>query len=222
MAARAYDELVPAVDRVWNDAIASIRRDLHGWLHDLARDGDQWLPALFEFGFGSVPGDRDAGSVPDEVVLPGGFLLRGAVDLIEEHRATKVLRVTDHKTGRKPDRIDKVMIGGGAVLQPVLYAMAVEAALGRPVSQGRLFYCSSAGSYYSHAIPLNDTTRAAGLEVLQVIDRAIESGFLAATPTEDACGRCDFRPVCGPDVFRRVSRKPQDKIADLLALRSRP
>ena len=114
------------------------------------------------------------------------------------------------------------MIGGGAVLQPVLYAMAVEAALGRPVSQGRLFYCSFAGSYYSHAIPLNDTTRAAGLEVLQVIDRAVESGFLAATPTEDACSRCDFRPVCGPDVFRRVSRKPQDKIADLLALRSRP
>ena len=222
VAARAYDELAPAVDRVWNDAIASIRRDLHGWLHVLARDGDEWLPALFEFGFGSVPGERDAGSVPDEVVLPGGFLLRGAVDLIEEHRATKMLRVTDHKTGRKPDRIDKVMIGGGAVLQPVLYAMAVEAALGRPVSQGRLFYCSSAGSYYSHAIPLNDTTRAAGLEVLQVIDRAVESGFLAATPTEDACSRCDFRPVCGPDVFRRVSRKPQDKIADLLALRSRP
>ena len=113
VAARAYDELAPAVDRVWNDAIASIRRDLHGWLHVLARDGDEWLPALFEFGFGSVPGERDAGSVPDEVVLPGGFLLRGAVDLIEEHRATKVLRVTDHKTGRKPDRIDKVMIGGG-------------------------------------------------------------------------------------------------------------
>ena len=222
VAARAHDDLAPAVDRVWNDAIASIVRDLHGWLRDLARDGDEWLPALFEFGFGFVPGERDAGSVPDEVTLPGGFHLRGAVDLIEEHRATKVLRVTDHKTGRKPDRIDKVTIGGGAVLQPVLYAMAVEAALGRPVSQGRLFYCSSAGGYYSHAIPLNDATRAAGLEVLQVIDRAIESGFLAATPAEDACGRCEFRPVCGPDVFRRVSRKPQDRSADLRALRSRP
>jgi CRISPR/Cas system-associated exonuclease Cas4 (RecB family) len=100
--------------------------------------------------------------------------------------------------------------------------MAVEAALARPVSHGRLFYCTAAGSYYPHPIPLNDMTRAAGLEVLQVIDRAIESGFLAATPTEDACGRCDFRPVCGPDVFRRVSRKPRDRIADLLALRSRP
>ena len=39
VAARAYDELAPAVDRVWNDAIASIRRDLHGWLHVLARMG---------------------------------------------------------------------------------------------------------------------------------------------------------------------------------------
>ena len=66
--------------------------------------------------------------------MPGGFQLRGAIDLIEEHRQTKVLRVTDHKTGRKPDRIEKVIIGGGAVLQPVLYAMAIEAALEQPVS----------------------------------------------------------------------------------------
>ena len=220
--ARAYDELAPAVDRVWKDEIASIRRDLHGWLDHLARDGGEWQPEYFEFAFGSVPGERDALSVRDEVTLPGGIRLRGAVDLIEEHRTTKVLRVTDHKTGRTPDRIDKMIVGGGAVLQPVLYAMAVEAALGRSVSHGRLFYCTAAGSYYPHEISLNDRTRAAGLEVLQVIDRAVESGFLAATPTAQACGRCDFRPVCGPDVFRRVSRKPQDKIADLLALRGRP
>jgi ATP-dependent helicase/DNAse subunit B len=222
VAARAYDELAPAVDRVWNDEIASIRRDLHGWLQCLARDGEEWLPEYFEFGFGSVPGERDASSVHDEVTLPGGFKLRGAIDLIEEHRAKKVLRVTDHKTGRKPDKIEKVIVGGGGVLQPVLYAMAVEAALGRPVSHGRLFYCTSAGSYVEHPIPLNDTTRAAAFEVLEVIDRAVASGFLAATPTEEACGRCDYRPVCGPDMFRRTRRKPQDRIADLIALRSRP
>ena len=56
----------------------------------------------------------------------------------------------------------------------------------------------------------------------EVIDRAIESGFLVAAPTEEACGRCDFRPVCGSDVFRRVGRKPQENLADLAALRSRP
>ncbi|MBI3050060.1 MAG: PD-(D/E)XK nuclease family protein [Acidobacteria bacterium] len=222
VAARAYDELVPAVNRVWTDEIAFIRRDLHGWLQFLARDGEEWQPRYFEFAFGSVPGERDAGSVRDEVTLDGGFRLRGAVDLIEEHRTSDTLRVTDHKTGRRPDRIEKVIVGGGAVLQPVLYGMAIEAALGRPVSVGRLFYCTAAGSYYEHPIPITERTRAAGLEVLQVIDRAIASGFLAAAPTEDACARCDFRPVCGPDVFRRTSRKPQDRLADLLALRSRP
>jgi len=222
VAERAHDELAPAVERVWVDEIASIRRDLRGWLHYLAQDGEEWLPRFFEFGFGKVPGERDTHSVQEDVVIDGGFRLRGAIDLIEEHRVTKALRVTDHKTGRRPDRIEKVIIGGGAVLQPVLYAMAVEKALARSISHGRLFYCTSAGSYFSHPIPLNDITRPAGLEVLQVVDRAIESGFLAAAPAEESCSRCDFRPVCGPDVFRRVSRKPQDRLADLLALRSRP
>jgi len=221
VATQAYDELAPAVDRVWHDEIASIRRDLHGWLPYLARDGGDWHPRHFEFAFGQVPGERDKASVRDEVTIEGGFCLRGAVDLIEEHRSTGTLRVTDHKTGRRPDRLDRVIVGGGAVLQPVLYGMAVETALGRSVSIGRLFYCTAAGSYTEHPIPVNERTRAAGLEVLHVIDRAIAAGFLAAAPAEEACGRCDFRPVCGPDVFRRVGRKPQDRLADLLALRSR-
>jgi hypothetical protein len=55
-----------------------------------------------------------------------------------------------------------------------------------------------------------------------VIDRAIETGFLAAAPAEEACGRCDYRPVCGAGVRRRVLRKPQDPLADLIDLRSRP
>jgi CRISPR/Cas system-associated exonuclease Cas4 (RecB family) len=142
--------------------------------------------------------------------------------LIEEHRQTKLLRVTDHKTGRKPEKIEKVIVGQGGVLQPVLYPMVVERALDRRVISGRLFYCTSAGSFCKHEIPLNEANRAAGLEVLQVIDRAIGNGFLAAAPTEEACDRCDYRPVCGPDVFRRVRRKPQDQLADLDALRSRP
>ena len=69
---------------------------------------------------------------------------------------------------------------------------------------------------------MNEHTRAAGLEVLGVIDRAIGTGFLAATPSDEACGRCDFVPVCGPGVFRRVQRKPQGELLDLQALRSRP
>jgi CRISPR/Cas system-associated exonuclease Cas4 (RecB family) len=221
VATAAYDQLAPAVDRVWVDEVASIRRDLHAWVHYLARDGAEWMPKHFEFGFGQVPGERDTASVREEVTLEGGYKLRGAVDLIEEHRATGLLRVTDHKTGRKPEKVDRVIVGGGAVLQPVLYGVAVQHALARGVAQGRLFYCTAAGGFTEHEIPLNERTRAAGLEVLQVIDRAIEGGFLAAAPTEEACDRCDFRPVCGPDVFRRIARKPQDRLADLHALRSR-
>jgi CRISPR/Cas system-associated exonuclease Cas4 (RecB family) len=220
--ARVRDDLSPAVERVWNDEIAAIGRDLHTWIEYVAREGQEWSPVYFEFAFGPVPGERDASSIATEVTLDGGFKLRGAIDLIEEHRATGVLRITDHKTGRKPERIEKVILGGGAVLQPILYGLAIEAALRRTVRQGRLFYCTAAGSFHAHEIPLNDRTRAAGLEVLQVIDRAIETGFLAAAPTEEACGRCDFRCVCGPDVFARVGRKPQDPLGDLLELRSRP
>jgi ATP-dependent helicase/nuclease subunit B len=219
---RAHDELVPAVERVWQAELATIRRDLHGWLEYLARDGEEWVPVYFELAFGAVPGERDEHSIRGDVVIDGRFRLRGAIDLIEEHAQTKALRITDHKTGRKPDRIDKVLIGGGAVLQPVLYSMAVEAALEREVSHGRLFYCTSTGSFFSHPILLDERSRAAGLEVLEVVDRAIETGFLAAAPTEEACGRCDFRPVCGSDVFRRVARKPPEAVADLLALRERP
>lgn len=222
VATREREMLAPAVTRVWQDEVASLRRDLHAWLEYLAADGAEWTPTHFEFGFGPVPGERDPASLPGDVPIDGRFRLRGAIDLIEQHRETGLQRVTDHKTGRTPERIEKVIVGGGTVLQPVLYALVVEAALGGTVTEGRLFYCTSAGSFYPHRIAVNDANRAAGLEVLEVVDRAIERGFLAASPTEEACGRCDFRCVCGPDVFRRVQRKPQDKLADLDALRSRP
>jgi CRISPR/Cas system-associated exonuclease Cas4 (RecB family) len=216
-----HDDLAPAVERVWKDEVAAIRRDLDTWLDHLARDGAEWTPTHFEFGFGSVPGRRDDASVSRDVAI-GQFKLHGAVDLIEAHRETGLLRVTDHKTGRRPERLDKVTIGGGAVLQPVLYSMAVEEALGQSVHHGRLFYCSSVGGFYSHGIPLNDVTRPSGIEALEVIDRAIEQGFLVAAPAAGACDRCDFRSACGPDIAKRVRHKPEDRLADLLALRSRP
>jgi CRISPR/Cas system-associated exonuclease Cas4 (RecB family) len=220
VAVRAHDDLAPAVERVWNDEIASITRDLRSWLELLAIDGEEWLPKWFEFGFGQVPGERDPASRAEDAVVEGGFRLHGAIDLVEEHRQTGLLRVTDHKTGRKPDRIEKAIVAGGTVLQPLLYSLAMES-FGYPVSHGRLFYCTSAGSYFPHPIPLNDVTRPAALEVLQIVDRAIEHGFLAAAPSEDACDRCDFRSVCGPDVYRRVLQKPQDVLLDLHALRTR-
>ena len=65
--------------------------------------------------------------------------------------------------------------------------------------------------------------RQTGVEVLEIIDRAIETGFLAPAPDERACTWCDFRPVCGPTAEHRVSRvKSRDALADLIALRKKP
>lgn len=216
------DRLAPAVARVWEDGVAGIRRDLHGWLDQLVRDGHEWVPAYFELGFGAVPGVRDPHSVPEEVPVGPGFLLRGAVDLVETARTGPSLRVTDHKTGRVPEGLAGVRVGGGAVLQPVLYAVAVERMLGRPVQESRLSYCTSAGGFTTHAVPLTEITRTEGLEVLTVIDRAIGTGVLPAAPTAVACGRCDFRAVCGSDVARRVATKPGALLADLAAVRALP
>ena len=218
----AHDQLAPAVERVWADEIAGIRRDLHAWLRHVAADGAEWTPKYFELAFGRVPGERDERSVTEEAVLDGGFRLRGAIDLVEEHQKTGIVRITDHKTGRAPDRLDRILVGGGTVLQPVLYGMAVESLLGRIVSHGRLFYCTSTGGFAVHEIPVNERTREAGLDALRIIDRAVAGGFLAAAPADEACGRCDYRPVCGPDVERRVRRKPTASLEDLRALRAKP
>jgi ATP-dependent helicase/nuclease subunit B len=76
------------------------------------------------------------------------------------------------------------------------------------------------GGFVEHAIPINDYTRRQGLQVLEIIDRAIEGGFLAPAPGERACTWCDFRPVCGPREEERTRRKAADRLADLEALRS--
>jgi len=93
------------------------------------------------------------------------------------------------------------------VLQPILYGMALEAATGEPVEEGRLSYCTAAGNFSVHRIELNELSRRRALEVLEVIDRAFEQGYLAARPAEGACGRCDFLSVCGGDEERRTRRK---------------
>jgi ATP-dependent helicase/nuclease subunit B len=217
VAAGYADELAPAIERVWRDEIDDIRRDLGIWIQRLAGDGD-WIPEYFEFSFGLQDEGRDPRSVPDPVRLDGRFLLRGSVDLIERHRALPVLRVTDHKTGRNRTTRD-LIIGGGRVLQPVLYSAAVEQALGARVISGRLFFCTTAGGFAECPIDINDYTRGQGLEALTIIDRAVALGALPAAPGPDACRWCDFRAVCGPHEEDRVARKHRALLADLEALR---
>ena len=108
------------------------------------------------------------------------------------------------------------------MLQPVLYGMAIEQILSKPVVSGRLFYCTAAGSFTEHEIPLNAANRRAGLVALEIVDRAIELGFLPPAPAPRACTWCDFRTVCGPDEEKHLARKAADLLGDLTALREMP
>jgi CRISPR/Cas system-associated exonuclease Cas4 (RecB family) len=218
VAAEYAETLAPAIDRVWRDEIGEIRRDLGIWAQKLV-DDPTWVPTYFEFSFGLSDEGRDPRSLKDPITIDGRFVLRGSVDLIEHRPDLDVLRVTDHKTGKNRSTPD-LIVGGGATLQPVLYSVAIEQGLGKRVTEGRLFYATTAGGFVEHPITINDYTRGQGLQVLTIVDRAVELGVLPAAPVDRACTWCDFRPVCGPREEERVRHKKTELIADLVALRS--
>jgi ATP-dependent helicase/DNAse subunit B len=209
VAARYRDELAPAIPRVWEDEIDGIRADLRTWLRRLSESDDGWVPIHFElaFGLGRAPASRgqDPASSPEPVRLPGGWKLRGAVDVVESRGGE--LRVTDHKTGA--DRtLDGLRIGGGQTLQPVLYAQTVAELLKKAVTEGRLYFATARGRFGERVVPLDDFVRDYARQAMEIIDRAVQDGrFLTAPQDERTCQWCDFRTVCGSTEARRVSRK---------------
>jgi len=217
------EKLAPAIDRVWTDAVGALRADLREWLRLGAESDEGWVPDRFELSFGLRGRGRaqeDPASVPDPVPVIGALRLRGSIDLVER-RADGALRATDHKTGKVRAK-DGVIVGGGEVLQPVLYALAAERLLGAPVEAGRLYYCTSDGGYAERVVPLDGQSRAAAATVAEVVGRALADGFLPAAPAKGACTWCDYRRVCGPNEELRVKRKPVARLADLERLRGMP
>jgi CRISPR/Cas system-associated exonuclease Cas4 (RecB family) len=221
--AREYEEkLAPAIARVWSDEVASLRVDLRSWLDKSVEGQAEWEPFAFELAFGLPAGPgRDARSVREEITLEGGLRIRGIVDLVEQRRGAAGLRVTDHKTGLNRTAAGLV-VGRGEALQPVLYGLAVEQIFGQPVIESRLSYCTRAGEFSERVVPMNEHARRRGLDVLNLVDRAIARGFLPPAPRARACEMCDFRSVCGPGEEQRIARKDQRALAELLALREWP
>jgi len=217
------EELAPAILRVWQDEVESMRADLRMWLEQSAATHAEWEPIAFELAFGLRRDPaNDPRSVEEEVTLPNGYRLRGIVDVVERKLGGQDLRVTDYKTGRDYTRRNRLVVGGGEMLQPVLYGLAVERLLAAQVVESRLFYCTRTGGFSERLVPLTGETRGRGAEVLDVIDRAIAAGFLPPAPRARACGLCDFRDVCGPHEEVRIKLKDQARIEELRALRESP
>ena len=199
--------LAPAIRRVWDDEIAAMQRDLVRWLQLMAEDPDGWVPQWFELAFG-LPGDegRDAASLPDPVT---------------RRRPLHPPRLDGH--GRAPSR--RRAARDGSQDGPRALARADDrrrrrgAAAGalRPGARGghrrstcidgRLWFCTAAGEFSDIEVPITETTRRIGLEVLEIVDRGIEHGVLAPYPKAGACEWCDFTAVCGADEERRTGPK---------------
>ncbi|MFZ0887041.1 MAG: PD-(D/E)XK nuclease family protein, partial [Candidatus Binataceae bacterium] len=140
------------------------------------------------------------------------------IDLVERDPARARLRITDHKTGKV--RAERgVIVGGGRVLQPLLYAMAAERLLAAPVDSGRLYYCTLAGGFEEREVELNDQAREAVAKTIATIAEAIETGFLPAAPGDRECAWCDYRMLCGPYEQRRSAMKPAARLTKLRKLR---
>jgi CRISPR/Cas system-associated exonuclease Cas4 (RecB family) len=217
------EELAPAIQRVWQDEVESMRADLRMWLEQTAATHAEWEPIAFELAFGLRRDPaNDPRSVETEVTLPEGYRLRGIVDLVERRRGAPELRVTDYKTGRDYLRRNRLVVGGGEMLQPVIYGLAVEHLLAARVVASRLYYCTRAGGFSERVVPLTGETRGRGPEVLGLIDRAVAAGFLPAAPRKGACGICDFRDVCGPREEIRIALKDPARMEELRALRDSP
>ncbi|WP_092298102.1 PD-(D/E)XK nuclease family protein [Bradyrhizobium sp. Ghvi] len=220
---RYEDELAPAIDQVWQNAVTEIRADLREWLRRMSEDTSGFVPKHFELSFGLASGadrgEADPRSVSDAVLLDCGIRLRGSIDLVERH-PSGLLRVVDHKTGRNAV-VGEVVIDGGKSLQPVLYALAAEKIFkDDKVSEGRLYFCTSTGQFSEQIVALDQHARDAALDVATIIGRAIERPFLPAAPAEGQCGHCDYRAVCGPYEEIRSGRKPQSDLDTLKTLRA--
>jgi ATP-dependent helicase/nuclease subunit B len=222
VATRYRETLAPAIDKVWDDGIASIRADLRESLR-LEAGRAPWVPWKLELAFGLAEGGgRDASSTKDPVPLDCGITLRGSIDLVERG-SDGALRATDHKTGKQRQKPGSV-VGGGESLQPVFYALAVEKLFpGTRVAGGRLSYCTSAGEFKEVMVPLDRFARDAADKVAAALGEALTRGFLPAAPAKDACRYCDYRPICGPwEEERTGKKKDQGELDALKALRRLP
>src|SRR5205814_9361925 len=126
----------------------------------------------FEVSFGLPEmAQRDPDSGREPVLLDEGIRLRGSIDLVER-APDGALRATDYKTGKAWAKKGTV-IGGGATLQPALYALALEKLFPDVhVEGGRLYYCTYVGDFDSVEVPLGIEARGSVAFLAETVSQA--------------------------------------------------
>ena len=218
---RARELFAPAIEGVFRDALRTASRDLEEWLRRLA-DERAFTPAYFELGFGVRRSpELDADSRAEPVTLANGMRFSGVIDMVEAGRdeaGQPLLRATDHKTGQVPEKLGNV-VSGGRVLQPLLYALALEQLFpGTRVQGGRLYFCTGEAGFKSHPVLLHEHARLVAREFAEELDKMIVPGFLPAAPGPNECERCPYLTVCGPYEELRVSKGKRHDHKRLLPL----
>lgn len=216
------DALAPAVPSIVHEGLRALAGELAEWLAREVERVELGLarpsrPFAFELAFGAKGrAERDASSRDEPAHIaasaldpsagPGVALsLVGSIDVALE-LADGTLSARDYKTGRSRVAAG-ARLAGGTMLQPALYALALEAMFpGRAVSSGELVYVTSRGGFASHEVPLDAETRAGVQQVLHALDVMLTRG-LPALPVERACERCEFALVCGPGEEARTKQK---------------
>jgi ATP-dependent helicase/nuclease subunit B len=231
LAAEERERRDPSTARVLDESLRGLRHDLEEWLRLAARPSE-WQPLYFELAFGvskvgaacapssaHASGQVDEQSVAEPVLLPG-LKLSGVVDLVERHvlrdeRGRMRLRVTDYKSSLPEERMG--IVSGGRLLQPLLYALALERLFtDAEVVEGVLYFCTTRADFLSHLVPLDARARAVFAELVSSIDSLLKAGFLPAAPRKDECSRCPYLVVCGP--YEEKERVPVVKAKDLARL----
>ena len=193
VAARYEDDLAPAIDRVWENGVAAIRADLREWLRRASEDDSGYVPWHFELSFGLAHRferrQADPRSVADAVELDCGIQLRGSIDLVERHPSRLL---AGH---RSQERQVRWHAQAGHRWRQIASACPIRARGGKTVrrrrhgTEGRLYFCTSAGGFAEQTVPLNERARDAAMQVAEAVGDAITRPFLPAAPAEEQCER---------------------------------
>lgn len=150
------------VASLWRRRELLLRAELDRWFDEDTADADQgWRPTATELGFGRADDAGEVLEIPYEVTTSTGttsLLLAGSIDRIDNRSGAQ--RVTDYKTGRKPEDDDQPTTEdptrSGTRFQLPLYAEAAAAARDLPVSEARYWYCTEKGEFTQISLAITD------------------------------------------------------------------